>query len=630
MSVTLPNDRIVTTTDRTVTTLNKIVAELSKGETRPGQEKMARIVSRTLKTNSHAVVQAGTGTGKSLAYLVPAIMSKKRIVIATATKALQDQLAHRDLPFLRKHLDFDFAVLKGRSNYLCLQKLNEVSESYTLNLGIRANNLTTPEIKSLNAFAANTSSGDRTDYKEPLTAQAWSDVSATSTECPGADDCAYGEECFAEQAKSAARRATITVINLHLYAMSIKYPILDTYDAIIIDEAHQLEDIVSQVFTTTITPKRLTNFAARYRSLLPKENLVLNNMKEAAQDIRDAMLPLIGETEVNTNHNLLEALLMGSIRVQTVAAELQRASLANTDKQKEATERAVRVAQQLAGDLHNAAMPHTTNANWVAGNKTNPELHSMPVDIGPILQNDWLRSAAILTSATLPESASKRLGLPRDALYKDVGSPFDYENNTLLYCPKNAPDPRDPSSQSKRYDDLETLMEVAGGRTLALFTSYTSMQGAAERIRKTFPHPILVQGDDTNKALQERFAAEEHTSLFATLSFWQGIDVPGPSCSVVVIDKLPFPRPDDPIMSARRKAAGKYAFRSVDIPKTSVALAQGVGRLIRTADDAGVVAILDSRFATANYRGLIWKCLPSMPQTSDIDEAIEFLEYLDL
>ncbi|HEX9969394.1 MAG TPA: ATP-dependent DNA helicase, partial [Acidimicrobiales bacterium] len=289
--------------------------------------------------------------------------------------------------------------------------------------------------------------------------------------------------------------------------------------------------------------------------------------------------------------------------------------------------RALRAADHLAGDLGFAAEERPGYVSWVEGPPHSPVLRLAPIDVGELLAEKlWGEVTAVLTSATIPPALGERLGLPPDRHNQlDVGSPFPYQEHALLYCAAHLPDPRSPAYEAAMHAELEALVRLAGGRTLALFTSWRAMNAAADALRDALPWPLLTQADLPKPALVEAFSADEHACLFATMGFWQGIDVPGPALTQVVIDRIPFPRPDEPLMQARRDRARAAAFRTVDLPRAATLLAQGAGRLIRTATDRGVVAILDPRLASANYRWDLVRALPPMRRTRHRADVEAFL-----
>lgn len=606
------------------------------GEHRRGQQQMAEAVAEAAERDGHLVAGAGTGTGKSLAYLVPAVLGGRRTVVATATKTLQDQLADKDLPFLAACLgvDFDYAVLKGRSSYLCRQRLHEAEGQGRLRLGGIGDPLPAEVVADLRRFADRTGTGDRDDPALRVDDRTWEQVSVTSEECPGAARCPQGEHCFAEAARRRAARARIVVVNHHLYSLDVLTggQVLGGHELAVIDEAHQFEPIFSEVAGCSVAPGRLAALARGVRGVLrdpaPAEALLLT-----ADQLRRGLEPLVGRRlRSGPSEELRDALDVGAERIAGLLTGLQPAT-GGDDPVLEA--RALRVAGaagSLLGDVQTVRDPDEDHILWVDGTRSdgrvrNPALKVTPVRIDGILAEQlWSRRAAVLTSATVPLDLTGRLGLPDTVEEIDVGSPFDYRANSLLYCP-DLPDLR-RGDRRPHWEELAGLIDAAGGRTLALFTSRRAMHDAAGHCRARSAGPVLVQGDGSRAALIGEFAASEETSLFATMSFWQGVDVAGPSCSLVVIDRLPFPRPDDPVLGARRELAaqdGSDPFEAVDIPRAATLLAQGAGRLIRSADDRGVVAVLDRRLASARYRSELLGALPPMPRTRSRDEAVDFL-----
>ncbi|MEM9465658.1 MAG: ATP-dependent DNA helicase [Actinomycetota bacterium] len=627
--------------DLTTDALEQVTSALpSGGERRDGQVEMARAVADAVADDGHAVIQAGTGTGKSLAYLVPTVLSEKPTVIATATKALQDQLAGKDLPFLAEHLDapFRFAVLKGRSNYLCLQRLDELEADDRLDLDLDDDDdehestsvIDSDTLDELRAFAGSSTTGDRAEL-DSISDRVWRLVSVGRDECPGAGRCPRGDDCLAEKARRKAAEADVLVVNLHLYALAIMVEtILPEHDLVVIDEAHQLEDIVAEAAGRHISPARV-QMASRNAASVLVENDPSQRAEEAAASLHVALEPLVGERLLDGPDDELGRALDD---VRGAAERLLDALRAVPDGAPADTKakaiRARQVATGLIDDIDAVRWPTDGEVMWVDGPTSNPGLRSTPIAVGDLLAEQlWDRRAAVLTSATLPANATSQLGLPDDTVALDVGSPFDYEANALLYCPVHLPDPRNDGFRTAQHAEIEALMAAAGGRTLALFTSFSAMREAVERLDGRLPWPILMQGDGAKNALLRQFVEDEETSLFATMSFWQGVDAPGSTCRLVVVDRLPFPRPNDPVLQARRDRAGKAAFREIDLPRAATMLAQGAGRLIRTSSDQGVVAVLDPRLATArSYRWDLVSALPPMRRTRERDDAVRYLQEL--
>ncbi len=704
--------------DKVTGTLAAVAAGLpSGGESRQGQQDMAEAVARSVGDGRHLVVQAGTGTGKSLAYLIPAALSGERVVVATATKALQDQLAHNDLPLVAAAVegDFSFAVLKGRSNYLCRQRVAEIGgrgEQMTLQPGSGdppdADDTLTPassgaeevpttpddpaevgrlghQVRRLVRWADDTTSGDRAELEFEPHFRAWAMVSTTARECPGAFRCPSGRECFAEAARNRAAEAHVVVVNTHLYGAHLASggAVLPPHSVVVFDEAHEVEEVMTDSLGVEIGPGRFRALAATCRPLLNAGSSGALDTADGVAALGDllqrVLRPLVGrrvdhralrgdgaeggvpgpgpativepqgldlglEEPVRAPRvdpgaapppgepDLHQVVALATGRVGRLIDHLREADRLAGDDESGASrsrrDRALLAAGHLAGDL--ARLPALTDDEvaWVDGGARAPSLRVSPIDVAPLLAEQlWGEVTGVLTSATVPLGLAGRLGLPEGRYDElDVGSPFDYRSNALLYVARSLPDRRSPEAEPALHDELEVLITAAGGRTLALFTSWRAMRAAVEVLRERLDVPILAQSDLPKPALVEAFRADETTCLFATLGYWQGVDVPGPTLSLVTVDRIPFPRPDEPVLEARRERAGSGAFSLVDLPRAGTLLAQGAGRLIRSAHDRGVVAVLDSRLATARYRGALLARVPPMKRTLDRGEVVAFLE----
>jgi ATP-dependent DNA helicase DinG len=673
--------------------LRKVVATLPAGEVRTGQLEMAEAVARSLRTGASLAVAAGTGTGKSLAYLVPAVASGKRVVVATATKALQDQLANKDLPLVALGLErsVKWAVLKGRSNYLCRQRLAELerlgdqqrldtsldadavddgqggdetpSPRHKGQGGGKARKLTAGEIgkqvRSLAAWAASTSSGDRAELDFEPSNAAWSSVSVSADECPGARRCPMGAECFAEAARAKAAVADIVVVNLHLLGADLRCggEVLPEHDALIIDEAHELEDVLAASLGVEVGPGRLRALASAARAALSASGRRAQRSEEtAASRAVEAVMASATRFEellADSGDQRLAPGLGGEIgeqvalmvdRLERLSGELRRGSNPGASPSGGAGERATertaasdseaaqRCLRALLGvdrcreELASCLGAGDDEVVWVSGG-SRPAMRSAPLDVSGIMSSQVFSSMpVVMTSATLPRGLASRVGAPTETTTElDVGSPFPYQTHGLLYCAVALPDRRSPEAEAAIHDEIEALILAAGGRTLALFTSWRAMAAAAEELAGRLPWPVLVQGELPKAVLLEALSSQQAACLFATMSFWQGVDVPGPALTLVVIDRIPFPRPDDPLMAARREAAGRAGFQTVDLPRAATLLAQGAGRLIRTATDKGVVAVLDSRLAHASYGPALVRAMPPMRRTRDRAVAEGFL-----
>lgn len=629
--------------------LGKATASLAQHEDRPSQKRMAEAVANSIRERRHLVVQAGTGTGKSLAYLVPVLALGQRAVVSTATKALQDQLAKRDLPQLAASLDSPvvFAVLKGRSNYICAQRIAEISggdEQLVIQEDAAAGAAPQPgplgrEVRRLVNWSENTRTGDRAELPFEPTPFAWAQVSVSARDCPGAARCPSGERCFAEAAREAASNADVVVVNTHLYATSLAIggELLPPHDVVVFDEAHELEDIASASFGFEIGPGRLQALARATRPILDDPSSAVA-VEEAGLLLSETLCPHRGSALARPlDDSTLDRLVITRERVAKLLADIRKAVRAASDNQGNVEAgvrarhlRAQQAASHLERDLGEVIDLPESKVAWVEGPEHAPLLKVAPLDVGfEMASRLWERveaPTAVLTSATIPPRLPERLGLPPGSFDQlDVGSPYAYDEQALLYCPLHLPDPRDPGYEAAMHEELLQLIDAAEGRTLALFTSWRAMNAAAEALRPRVRWSVLTQSDLPKPALVERFTTDEHSCLFATMGFWQGVDVPGSALSVVTIDRLPFSRPDDPLLQARRARLGREAFGLIDVPRAATLLAQGVGRLIRTRSDRGVVAVLDTRLGRASYRWALVNALPPMRRTRYREDVIAFL-----
>ena len=623
--------------------LAKVTAGLGgAGEDRPGQRAMAAAVAHAIDSRTPLVVQAGTGTGKSLGYGLPAAMSGRKVIIATATKTLQDQLALRDLPWMQAALGggLRYAVLKGRSNYLCRQASAEAAEAsrktgakLTLDFGDDAGDGPADglaeEVAQLIAWGEETETGDRAELPFEPRPAAWAAVSVGPSECPGAKKCPRGDGCFAEAAYERAREADVVVVNIHLYGAHVASGgfVLPDHDVVVIDESHEAEDIVSSSLGVSLSPGRVRAIANSVRALATAGQG--GGLFRHGEALSRALVPLAGQRLAHgaaSQPALAEALTDLGEGVRQALGKLRALAAAG-----DLAARKDRVARALIGlgdDIEAVLEAGPGEVTWVEQGSAHPSLRVAPIDVGGHLARvAWSSATPILTSATIPQGLAGRLGLGRRATELDVGSPFDYRRQAMLYVPR-VPDPRDPGHDAAAHDELAFLITAAGGRTLALFTSWKAMGSARRVLEGQLPFRLLAQGDLPKPALIEAFRSDETSCLFATMGFWQGVDVPGSSCSLVVLDRLPFARPDDPLVQARRERAGPSAFYTVDIPYAAVRLAQGVGRLIRTATDRGVVAVLDPRLAEAGYRERILSSLPPMRRVRRRSDVSSFFALL--
>ncbi|MFB6707503.1 ATP-dependent DNA helicase [Streptomyces sp. NPDC056333] len=630
------------------------------GTERPGQAAMAEAVAEAVDDNSHLLVQAGTGTGKSLGYLVPALAHGERVVVATATLALQRQLVERDLPrtvdalhpLLRRRPQF--AMLKGRSNYLCLHRLHEgVPQEEEEGLfdqfeAAAPSSKLGQDLLRLRDWSDETESGDRDDLTPGVSDRAWAQVSVSSRECLGASKCAYGAECFAEMSRERAKLADVVVTNHALLAIDAieGAPVLPQHEVLIVDEAHELVSRVTGVATGELTPGQV-NRAVRRAAKLVNEKAAdaLQTASEGFERVMELALP--GRLE-EVPEDLGYALMALRDAARTVIS-----ALGSTRDKSVQDEDAVR-KQALASveTIHGVAERITQGSEYDVVWYERHDRFGASVRVAPLSVSGLLREklfadrSVVLTSATLKlggdfNGVGASLGLAPEGTAGDdipqwkgldVGSPFDYPRQGILYVARHLATPGRESSRTDMLDELSELVEAAGGRTLGLFSSMRAAQAAAEELRGRLDKPILLQGEETLGELIKNFAADPETCLFGTLSLWQGVDVPGASCQLVIMDRIPFPRPDDPLMSARQKAveeAGGNGFMAVAATHAALLMAQGAGRLVRATGDKGVVAVLDPRLANARYGSYLRASLPDFWYTTDRNQARRSLAAID-
>jgi len=645
------------------------------GSERSGQQEMAAAVAQAFETGEHLVVQAGTGTGKSLAYLIPAIVralgDESPVVVSTATIALQRQLVDRDLPRLADSLADAlprrprFALLKGRRNYLCLNKIHNGGAADADADGdarpqeelfdAMAVTALGRDVQRLTAWASTTDSGDRDDLKPGVADRSWSQVSVSARECLGVARCPFGSECFSERARGEAGRADVVVTNHALLAIDAvaESAVLPEHALLVVDEAHELVDRVTSVATAELTPAALGVVSRRITRLVDPE---LTQRLEAttaniAAAIHDAQIIKPGRID-----HLDEEMATYLTALRDVATAARSAiDTASDAKAASARAEAVAALSEISDTASRVltsftpAIPDRTDVVWLEDEDNRgsprPVLRVAPLSVAGLLRDQvFSRSTTVLTSATLTiggsfDAMAAAWGLtgPDSGEYPpwrglDVGSPFQHAKAGILYVAAHLPPPgRDGTGSAEQLTEIAELITAAGGRTLGLFSSMRAARAAAEAMRERLSTPVLCQGDDSTSALVEQFSEEAETSLFGTLSLWQGVDVPGPSLSLVLIDRIPFPRPDDPLLGARQRAVaarGGNGFMAVAASHAALLLAQGSGRLLRRVTDRGVVAVLDSRMATARYGGYLRASLPPFWQTTDAAQVRGALERL--
>ena len=614
--------------------LRTVVASMADAEERQGQIDMVHAVASALDSDRSIVVQAGTGTGKTLGYLVPALLSGKRTVVATATKTLQDQIARHDLPLLAEHLDapFTWAVLKGRHNYVCMQRIAEFERADTQLEFEELSDRTRNEITDLISWARRSETGDFEELPTLPSDSARGALSVSSEQCPGRNKCPMGGLCFAERARDAAKDAEVIVVNLHLYGIDIAADgaIIPEHDVVVFDEAHQLETVMSDTVGVELSRGRFGSLAQSVRRVIADENITVPLDSLGAQ-FAAAITPKAGmRLSLPLPRDIADPLATARIEINSLLEALRTVPTDN-DAVHQQSLRAQTQATRLAEAIDVALGTTQGIVAYIEGTPERPTLKMSPLHVGEVLTKGvWQHRTAVLTSATIPQTLPARVGLDADSIeILDVPSPFDYETNSRLYCSPEFPDRNSPQFTEFIHDELEALMTAAGGRTLALFTSNKAMRAAVDELRTRVPFEILTPLEMPRQRLIEKFLADESACIFASQSFFQGVDLPGRTLSLVVLDKLPFPRPDDPLLEARREAVGRdKAFGQIDLPIAATALAQAAGRLIRSGSDKGVVAVLDRRLATQSYWRTLIAALPPMPRTRHRTEVEDFLRHI--
>ncbi|MEM7276272.1 MAG: ATP-dependent DNA helicase, partial [Actinomycetota bacterium] len=480
-------------------------------------------------------------------------------------------------------------------------------------------------------WAESTVDGDREELDPTPPPEVWGAVSVGSDECPGASRCPSGAECFAEVARQRAMAADVIVTNHHYYGLNIASDgaLLPEHDVVVFDEAHQLPEVLGATCGTELSGGRFRALGRRVASVLTDEELPAG-LDTSAADLDGLLRPALG-TALDDLGAVVGALVTARDRADRVIAALRKLTPGEGTDIAARIERTQLAATRLVADIDAVLEADPADVVWVDGNQHAPVLRRTPLEMADLLATNLFGDrTVILTSATLSDGVAGQLGLDRDREVVRVGSPFDYQTAGLLYCPIDLPEPRSERHRTAVQDEILTLVDASGGRALCLFTSYGAMTAAAERFEDELDLPVLVQGEAPKGVLIERFKADPTAILLATLSFWQGIDLPGSTLTLVTIDRLPFPRPDEPIAQARRDRAGRLAFREVDLPRAQTLLAQAAGRLIRRTDDRGVVAVLDPRLANKkSYRWDLINALPPFKRTKERSEVVAFLAALD-
>jgi ATP-dependent DNA helicase DinG len=616
-------------------------------EYRAAQMEMAELVHDAFETHRHAIVEAGTGTGKTLAYLIPAICSGRRVVISTATKSLQEQLFQKDIPFLQKHFapDLKVAVMKGRSNFLCISKLNQMQDQALLK-GIEE----VDAFRQIKDWAKLTETGDRAELSFlPDDSELWGRLDARRDTCTG-QKCPSFNPCFVTGMHQRAKEADLIIVNHHLFFADLALKqddfgsILPEYSAVVFDEAHEMEDVASDYFGRQISNFRFEELARDTDQTLRLLHLGTPSLLRKTQRIRErnrSFFELFPPREgrfsfsrneraafLEQNREMYDALVSSLKSLETELA-------AQTSKPEELT-RIARRSFELRQELTFLFESNEKNfVYWYERRNKGVFLTATPIDVSQILRQRLFEQfdTVILTSATLTvggrfDYIRQRLGIDH-AKERALPPEFDYPKQALLYLPRKMPDVRDAGFSSKAADEIVQMLEHSQGRAFCLFTSYSQMNDLFERVRSRVSFPMLLQGTAPRSTLLERFKNTEAAVLFATASFWQGVDVPGEQLSCVIVDRLPFAVPSDPIVAARVQALqedGRNAFAEFQVPQAVLSLKQGFGRLIRTKTDRGVLALLDTRIQRMPYGKIFLESLPRYRVTQELSDVARFLD----
>ena len=604
-------------------------------EPRPGQLAMAEAVARSLASGTsapqHLLVQAGTGTGKSPAYLVPAALHALRgdaVVVATATLALQRQLAERDLPVVAAALEpllprpLTYAVLKGRHNYVCLERLHR-QEPEDDGDAIIPRSALGQQAAAVREWALETQTGDRDEFGESIDARVWRGISVSRRECVGESKCAFGAECFTARRREIAMSADIVVTNHAMLAIHAVegIPVLPDHDAVIVDEAHELVDRVTAALAVELSARSVEQAASRARRFLRPSTA--DDLATAAERLTEAARQ--DGRYRDPPRDLLLALTSLRDVARAAIGEIPSDDDIETLAARQRARGGLEEVFDTAGRLIAATAAEVT---WVDSGT----VKLAPMEVAGVLAGSLMAERPVaLTSATLTlgedfDECAARLGVSEPWHGLDVGSPFDYAQQGILYVARHLPPPGRDGIPEEALDEVGDLIDAAGGRTLVLCSSWRAVERMGDYLRVRLSTPVLVQRrGEPAASLVAAFEADPATSLVGTMSLWQGVDVPGETCSLVVIDRIPFPRPDDPIVAARQEALGREGFREVSVPRAGLMLAQGAGRLIRDAGDRGMVAVLDPRLATASYGKVLRDAMPPLWLTDDRDVALAAL-----
>jgi ATP-dependent DNA helicase DinG len=626
-----------------------LAQKMSPYEHRPEQGEMARAVERAFAQDRFLIVEAGTGTGKTLAYLLPAVLSGKRVVISTGTKTLQEQLFYQDIPLIRDQLNFPFraSFMKGRGNYLCLRRFSLFSRQplfQTQEEGVY--------YQALKQWAGRTRTGDRAELAElPEDLAVWGAICASSETCLG-QACDFSEGCFITRMRQAAAGADVVIVNHHLFFADLSVRIrgygevLPRYEGVVFDEAHQLEEVATQYLGSEVSSFRFEELARDIRREAGTAKLKDIALTQIAGDLLEGQekffRPLRG---AGPRYRLKGENLAGKIResAEKLAQKLTLLS-SHIGGMRDPDERLLalnRRAEDLNREFHEIlSLSDQNSVYWCEVRTRGVFLHSSPVDVSRDLQEQLYprMKSAVFTSATLSTQGNFQFFKVRMGLEGEWGevtdekileSSFEMESQSLLYLPSHLPDPNQPAFLSRAVEEMGKILDLTRGRAFLLFTSLRNMEEAYRLLKDRIPFTCLLQGERPKSALLQAFKDDIHSVLFATASFWEGVDIRGEALSCVIVDRLPFSPPNEPVMEARLEriaASGGNPFWNYQVPSAILLLKQGLGRLIRTRKDRGLLVILDSRLLTRGYGKVFWGSLPPCPVVHDTEAVARFFQ----
>ena len=626
-----------------------LAATLPGFEYRASQQEMAAVVADVFRDGGELLVEAGTGTGKTLAYLIPAVLSGQRVVISTGTKNLQEQLFYKDIPLLRKAMKVPFTacLMKGRANYLCLTRFAQFAMQPSFRVFEEASHF-----DAVRRWAEMSKTGDRAEIPgAPESLDFWKGISARSENCTG-KECPEFERCYVTKLRQRAADSDIIIVNHHLLFADLMVregsygEVIPDYDYLVLDEAHQIESVVTQYFGVTVSTTGVEELARDTEaawethatgSHLSQARIEIRRLRSVAQELfetyrtKEDRYRIRPQPTSAPQERYCAAFLKQLAKVRT--------NLGAIPKPDEATVALVRRAGEIALDLEtilDAADPEAVS--WCESRERSIALRSSPIRVAPIIQQTLLakKRAVVMTSATLAvedsfDYMSERLGIGTERCQLLV-SPFDYREQAMLYVPRHLPAPRDGGYLQSAVAEIRALLSASRGRAFVLFTSFANLHAVRRALQGELPYPLLVQGEAPRGELLETFRDTTGAVLLGTSSFWEGVDVIGDQLSLVIIDKLPFAVPRDPLIAARIDlvaSTGGNAFADYQVPMAVLSLKQGLGRLIRSRTDRGVVAVLDSRIATSGYGERFVASLPPYRLTHDRQDVVRFFEATD-